>query len=173
MILNVLELSKIKKSEIKLKSIQVDSLITKVAEDSKISFESPHTDIIIQNTPEVLGDQTMVYQVFGNVIGNAVKYSSKSEKPKVKIVGETTDNVVIYKITDNGIGIDQEESKKMFKIFSRMNNAKEFKGNGVGLSIVHHLMEKMGGKISYESESGKGTTFILKFQKPNYDFINS
>jgi signal transduction histidine kinase len=58
----------------------------------------------------------------------------------------------------------------MFKIFSRMNNAKEFKGNGVGLSIVHHLMEKMGGKISYESESGKGTTFILKFQKPNYDF---
>lgn len=173
MILNVLELSKIKKSEIKLKSIQVDSLITKVVEDSKISFESPHTDIIIQNTPEVLGDQTMVYQVFGNVIGNAVKYSSKSEKPKVKIVGETNDNVVIYKITDNGIGIDQEESKKMFKIFSRMNNAKEFKGNGVGLSIVHHLMEKMGGKISYESESGKGTTFILKFQKPNYDFINS
>ena len=173
MILNVLELSKIKKSEIKLKSIQVDSLITKVAEDSKISFESPHTDIIIQNTPEVLGDQTMVYQVFGNVIGNAVKYSSKSEKPKVKIVGETNDNVVIYKITDNGIGIDQEESKKMFKIFSRMNNAKEFNGNGVGLSIVHHLMEKMGGKISYESERGKGTTFILKFQKPNYDFINS
>ena len=91
----------------------------------------------------------------------------------MKIVGETNDNVVIYKITDNGIGIDQEESKKMFKIFSRMNNAKEFKGNGVGLSIVHHLMEKMGGKISYESESGKGTTFILKFQKPNYDFINS
>lgn len=173
MILNVLELSKIKKSEIKLKSIQVDSLITKVVEDSKISFESPHTDIIIQNTPEVLGDQTMVYQVFGNVIGNAVKYSSKSEKPKVKIVGETNDNIVIYKITDNGIGIDQEESKKMFKIFSRMNNAKEFNGNGVGLSIVHHLMEKMGGKISYESESGKGTTFILKFQKPNYDFINS
>lgn len=173
MILNVLELSKIKKSEIKLKSIQVDSLITKVVEDSKISFESPHTDIIIQNTPEVLGDQTMVYQVFGNVIGNAVKYSSKSEKPKVKIVGETNDNVVIYKITDNGIGIDQEESKKMFKIFSRMNNAKEFNGNGVGLSIVHHLMEKMGGKISYESESGNGTTFILKFQKPNYDFINS
>ncbi len=173
MILNVLELSKIKKSEIELKSIQVDAMITKVVEDSKISFESPHTDIIIQNTPEVLGDQTMVYQVFGNVIGNAVKYSSKSEKPKVKIIGEIADNVVIYKITDNGIGIDQKESKKMFKIFSRMNNAKEFNGNGVGLSIVHHLMEKMGGKISYESESGKGTTFILKFQKPNYDFLNS
>lgn len=170
MIRNVLELSRIKKSEIELKKIEVDSLIEKLAEDSKISFNCPKTEIIIENTPEVLGDKTMVYQVFINVIGNAVKYSSKSKKPLVKIVGKVYDDAVTYSITDNGIGIDQKESKKMFKIFSRMNNAKEFKGNGVGLSIVHHLMEKMGGKISYESESGKGTTFILKFQKPNYDF---
>jgi len=170
MIRNVLELSRIKKSEIELKSIEVDALINTLAEDSKLSFNSPHTEIIIENTPEVLGDKTMIYQVFGNVIGNAVKYSSRSEKPLVKIVGEVYEDTVTYKITDNGIGIDKKESSKMFKIFSRMNNAKEFKGNGVGLSIVHHLMEKMGGKISYESESGKGTTFILNFQKPNYDF---
>jgi len=170
MIRNVLELSKIKKSEIELKRIEVDTLINKLVEDSKLSFNSPNTEIIIENTPEVLGDKTMIYQVFVNVIGNAVKYSSKSEKPLVKIVGEVYEDAVTYKITDNGIGIDKQESGKMFKIFSRMNNAKEFNGNGVGLSIVHHLMEKMGGKISYESEHGKGTTFILKFQKPNYDF---
>ena len=170
MIRNVLELSRIKKSEIELKNIQVDALIGTLAEDSKISFNSPQTEIIIENTPDVMGDKTMVYQVFVNVIGNAVKYSSKSKKPRVKIVGKVYDDAVTYSITDNGIGIDQKESGKMFKIFSRMNNAKEFKGNGVGLSIVHHLMEKMGGQISYESESGKGTTFILKFQKPNYDF---
>lgn len=170
MIKNVLELSKLKKSEIDLKKIEVDSLINKLAEDSKISFDSPHTEIIIEDTPEVLGDPTMVYQVFGNVIGNAIKYSSKSEKPLVKIKGEVYEDIVTYKISDNGIGIDEKESAKMFKIFSRMNNTKGFNGNGVGLSIVHHLMEKMGGKISYESESGKGTTFILKFQKPDYDF---
>ncbi|MDP9955663.1 light-regulated signal transduction histidine kinase (bacteriophytochrome) [Epilithonimonas hungarica] len=170
MIKNVLELSKIKKSEIELKRVEVDSLINKLAEESKISFNSPHTEIIIEDTPEVLGNQTMVYQVFVNIIGNAVKYSSKSEKPQVKIVGEVYEDDVTYRISDNGIGIKKEDSNKMFKIFSRMSNAKDFHGNGVGLSIVHHLMDKMGGKISYESESGKGTTFILKFQKPNYDF---
>ncbi len=170
MIRNVLELSKIKKSEIQLRKIEVDALINKLAEDSKISFNSPHTEFIIEDTPEVLGDKTMVYQVFVNVIGNAVKYSSKSEKPTVKIEGKVYNNAVTYKISDNGIGINKEESSKMFKIFSRMNNAKEFHGNGVGLSIVHHLMEKMGGDISYESEKGHGTTFILKFQNPNYDF---
>jgi len=170
MIKNVLELSKIKKSEIELKKIKVDPLINKLAEDSKISFDSPHTEIIIENTPEVLGDSTMVYQVFGNVIGNAIKYSSKSSKPLVKIIGEVYENGVTYKISDNGIGIDKEDADKMFKIFSRMSNAKAFHGNGVGLSIVQHLMEKMGGEISYESESGIGTTFILKFQNPDYDF---
>ncbi len=173
MIRNVLELSRIKKSEIELRSVEVETLISKLVEDSKISFGSPNTSIYIQNTPEVLGDKTMVYQVFGNVIGNAVKYSSKSENPKVRIIGEIDNDLVIYRISDNGIGIDKKEAKKMFKIFSRMDNAKGFNGNGVGLSIVHHLMEKMGGKISYESEAGKGTTFILKFQKPNYDFVNS
>ena len=170
MIKNVLELSKIKKSEIELKKIEVDLLINKLAEDSKVSFDAPHTEIIIENTPEVLGDPTMVYQVFGNVIGNAIKYSSKSSNPTVKIIGEVFHNQVTYKITDNGIGIDKKDADKMFKIFSRMSNAKAFNGNGVGLNIVQHLMEKMGGAISYESESGVGTTFILKFKKPDYDF---
>ena len=170
MMKNVLELSKIKKSEIELKKIEVDLLINKLAEDSKVSFDAPHTEIIIENTPEVLGNPTMVYQVFGNVIGNAIKYSSKSSNPTVKIIGEVFHNQVTYKITDNGIGIDKKDADKMFKIFSRMSNAKAFNGNGVGLNIVQHLMEKMGGAISYESESGVGTTFILKFQKPDYDF---
>ena len=170
MIKNVLELSKIKKSEIELKKIEVDSLINKLAEDSKISFDSPDTEIIIESTPEVLGDPTMVYQVFGNVIGNAIKYSSKSSRPTVKIIGQVFDNGVTYKISDNGIGIEKQDAGKMFKIFSRMSNATSFHGNGVGLNIVQHLMEKMGGEISYESESGIGTTFILKFQKPDYDF---
>ena len=173
MIKNVLELSKIKKSEIELKKIEVDSLINKLAEESKVSFDSPDTEIIIENTPEVLGDPTMVYQVFGNVIGNAIKYSSKSSKPTVKIIGEVYEHGVLYKISDNGIGIDKQDAGKMFKIFSRMSNATAFHGNGVGLNIVQHLMEKMGGEITYESESGIGTTFILKFQKPDYDFSTS
>ena len=170
MIKNVLELSKIKKSEIELKKIEVDDFINKLAEESKLSFDSPDTEIIIESTPEVLGDPTMVYQVFGNVIGNAIKYSSKSSRPTVKIIGEVYENLVMYKISDNGIGIEKHDAGKMFKIFSRMSNAAAFHGNGVGLNIVQHLMEKMGGEITYESESGLGTTFILKFQKPDYDF---
>ena len=54
----------------------------------------------------------------------------------------------------------------MFKVFSRMDNARGYKGSGVGLSIVNRIMQRIGGDISYESVPDKGTTFILKFKKP-------
>ena len=76
------------------------------------------------------------------------------------------DDEVVYKISDNGIGIHKGQDEKMFKIFSRMDNAKNFIGNGVGLSIVHRIMLRLGGSISYESAPNQGTTFILKFKKP-------
>ena len=54
----------------------------------------------------------------------------------------------------------------MFKIFNRMDNAKSFQGNGVGLSIVFRIMKRLGGNITYESKENEGTTFILTFKKP-------
>lgn len=67
---------------------------------------------------------------FLNIINNAVKYSSHQEDPKVEIWGIEEGDTVVYRISDNGIGIPQEEKHKMFKIFNRMDNAKKFKGNG-------------------------------------------
>ena len=74
---------------------------------------------------------------------------------------------VIYKITDNGIGIPESEKHRMFKIFNRMDNARKFKGNGIGLSIVHRIMNRIGGNVDYESNNN-GTCFILTFQNPKF-----
>ncbi|WP_394359172.1 ATP-binding protein [Chryseobacterium oranimense] len=63
------------------------------------------------------------------------------------------------------MGIPEQEKHKMFKIFNRMDNAKTFKGNGVGLSIVHRIMTRIGGNVDYESNK-EGTCFILTFKKP-------
>jgi len=108
----------------------------------------------------------MLHQVFLNIINNAIKYSSNQEKPVVEIEGSEEGNKIIYRIKDNGIGISEENKHKMFKIFNRMDNAKQFKGNGVGLSIVHRIMSRLGGNIDYESDKN-GTCFILTFQKPS------
>lgn len=162
---DVLQLSRAKHSEIQLESLQPARTIEKISENARITFDSPKSEIIIHECPEVLADKTMLHQVFLNIINNAVKYSSHKDYPKVEIGGTEDGETVIYRISDNGIGIPEEEKHKMFKIFNRMDNAKKFKGNGVGLSIVHRIMNRIGGNIDYESNK-EGTSFILTFKKP-------
>ncbi|NML56069.1 ATP-binding protein [Chryseobacterium cheonjiense] len=162
---DVLQLSRAKHSEIQLERLETAQTIEKICENAKITFGTPTSEVIIKECPAVLADKTMLHQVFLNIINNAIKYSSKQDKPVVKIEGNAKGDMVIYRISDNGIGIPVENKHKMFKIFNRMDNAKKFKGNGVGLSIVHRIMKRIGGNVDYES-STEGTSFILTFKKP-------
>jgi light-regulated signal transduction histidine kinase (bacteriophytochrome) len=162
---DVLQLSRAKHSEIQLEKLETLQTIEKICENAKITFGTPKSEVIIKACPEVLADKTMLHQVFLNIINNAIKYSSQQEKPVVVIEGTEQGETVIYRISDNGIGIPEENKHKMFKIFNRMDNAKKFKGNGVGLSIVHRIMKRIGGNVEYES-SPEGTSFILTFKKP-------
>ncbi|GAB0157346.1 ATP-binding protein [Chryseobacterium sp. Alg-005] len=162
---DVLQLSRAKYSEIQLEGIKTNTMIQKISENAKITFDSPKSEIIIRECPDVLADKTMLHQVFLNIINNAVKYSSHKDEPKVEIEGLEDGTTITYRISDNGIGIPEEEKHKMFKIFNRLDNAKKFKGNGVGLSIVHRIMKRIGGDVTYESSS-EGTSFILTFKKP-------
>ncbi|AZA58401.1 ATP-binding protein [Chryseobacterium shandongense] len=162
---DVLQLSRAKHSEIQLERLETLQTIEKISENAKITFGTSKSEVIIKACPEVLADKTMLHQVFLNIINNAIKYSSQQENPVVEIEGKEQGEMVIYRISDNGIGIPEENKHKMFKIFNRMDNAKKFKGNGVGLSIVHRIMKRIGGNVDYES-SPNGTSFILTFKKP-------
>lgn len=141
---DVLQLSRAKYSEIQLESLKTIPTIRKISDNAKMTYGSPTSEIIIKECPDVMADKTMLHQVFLNIINNAVKYSSHKDYPKVEIEGTEDGQTIIYRISDNGIGIPEEEKHKMFKIFNRMDNAKKFKGNGVGLSIVHRIMKRIG-----------------------------
>ena len=167
MMQNVLQLSRAKHSEIQLETIETNLTIRKITENAKITYDSQKSMVVIKECPEVLADKTMLHQVFLNIINNAVKYSSDREQPIIEIEGTEAGDQIIYRIKDNGIGIPEENKHRMFKIFNRMDNAKKFKGNGVGLSIVHRIMNRLGGNVDYESNK-EGTCFILTFQKPKF-----
>lgn len=167
MMQNVLQLSRAKHSEIQLETIETNLTIRKITENAKITYDSQKSMVVIKECPEVLADKTMLHQVFLNIINNAVKYSSDREQPIIEIEGTEAGDQIIYRVKDNGIGIPEENKHKMFKIFNRMDNAKKFKGNGVGLSIVHRIMNRLGGNVDYESNKD-GTCFILTFQKPKF-----
>jgi len=155
MMQDLLALSKAKKSEIVLSIIETKPIIEKIVHDVLLYYKTNDTQVVIEEVHNVLGDKTMFYEVFLNIIGNAIKYSSQAEHPIIKIWSELNEEEVIFKVKDNGIGIKQEDYNKMFKLFSRMSNTGNISGNGVGLSIAHRMMDRMN----------EGTTFILTFKK--------
>ena len=161
----ILQLSKAKNADLELQLIDANSLITKIVDEAKIYNNAANTNVIVRNTLDFCCDKTMAYEIFLNLINNAIKYSSQSENPEVIINATSDESYIIYTINDNGIGIKTEDRDKMFKLFSRMSNTSGFKGNGVGLSIVHRLMQRLNGSIDFISEENKGTKFIVKFKK--------
>jgi len=143
MMQDLLALSKAKKSEIVLSIIETKPIIEKIVHDVLLYYKTNDTQVVIEEVHNVLGDKTMFYEVFLNIIGNAIKYSSQAEHPIIKIWSELNEEEVIFKVKDNGIGIKQEDYNKMFKLFSRMSNTGNISGNGVGLSIAHRMMDRM------------------------------
>lgn len=146
--------------------VEVEQFVFKIVDDAVNRYNREKVNTIKISIGDVLpvyGDKTLLYQLFLNVIGNAVKYSSKKESPEISIQSSNTEDNVIYWIRDNGIGISQENRDKIFDIFKRLPDAQDFEGSGVGLTIVKRIMDKLNGEIELESELGSGTTFILKF----------
>ncbi|WP_313374510.1 ATP-binding protein [Chishuiella sp.] len=161
----ILVLSKTKKSDIQLEKVDPKLVIEKIIKELKIYYNATNTIVDIKDIHQIFGEKTMVYEVFLNTIGNAIKYSSLEKMPKITITSYPEKDNIIYHVTDNGIGIKKEDYSKMFKLFNRMSNTDGIKGNGIGLTIAQTMMKRMGGDICFESEEGNGTTFILKFRK--------
>jgi light-regulated signal transduction histidine kinase (bacteriophytochrome) len=103
----------------------------------------------------------MIRVVWNNLISNAVKYSSKQDKPLISIGSYLEDDTVTYFVKDNGVGFDMQFKDKLFGVFQRLHSEKEFEGNGVGLAIVQRIILKHDGNVWAEAEEGKGATFYF------------
>jgi chemotaxis family two-component system sensor kinase Cph1 len=165
MINEVLDYSKIGRLELTLTDVDPAPIINDVVRDLLLVYSLEDDSITIGATPKIQGDPVMISQVFANIIGNAVKYSMRSEPPKVSISGEETDYEVTYTVTDNGMGIDIKHLPKIFELFNRMDNVGDIEGSGVGLAIVKRIIEKHKGKIWVDSELGVGSSFYISFKK--------
>lgn len=171
---NILDISKIESGSYTLeeREYSIASMLMELGSiiDARIA-NRPITLImdIDEATPSKLyGDQTKVFQVLLNILTNAVKYT---EVGKIKlslssVVGR--DRVLLkFKISDTGYGIKKEDYDKLFEKFSRLDNAttNEIEGTGLGLVITKKYVDLMGGKITFESEYGVGTTFFVEINQ--------
>lgn len=110
--------------------------------------------------PKVFGNFVQVTQVFQNLIANAIKYQGEN-KPNIEVSAEKKDGMWLFAVKDNGIGIEQWFSERIFIVFQKLHDHRKYPGSGIGLALCKRVVEKHGGKIWFESEVGKGTTFLF------------
>jgi chemotaxis family two-component system sensor kinase Cph1 len=165
MINEVLEYSRIGRLELKPVEVDVATIIDDHIRDLKMVYNADHLKLNIKNAPTVMGDPTMVSQIFANLLSNAVKYSMPSGAPEVIIDAKEDEIETVYTIKDNGVGIDIKQLPRVFELFKRMDNVQDIEGTGVGLAIVKRIVEKHNGKIWVDSKLGEGSTFYVAFKK--------
>ena len=144
-------------------SVNCNALLEKVLHGLSNAIEEKQVRIEVDPLPTVTGDEGQLFQLFQNLISNAVKFHG-AEKPVVKISAKQDNSEWIFSIRDNGIGIDPDFFDRIFVMFQRLHERGAYQGTGIGLSIAKKIVERHGGKIWVESEPGTGSIFYFSLQ---------
>jgi light-regulated signal transduction histidine kinase (bacteriophytochrome) len=157
----LLKVSRIGTQPIEIQCIEMGPMIEGVLRTMKYQIQTSAAVVRIGDLPPCMGDPAQVNQVFTNLIDNALKYLDPARPGVISIDGHRKAKRSIYHVSDNGIGIQPECFSKIFEIYHRLNPEQENTGQGLGLTIVARIMERLGGHIAVTSEYGKGSTFIV------------
>jgi len=158
-------------SHAELKLVDVKLLIDSIVDSIQYLLQDKHVIIKSKNLPTIYSYETRLFMVFKNLIENGVKYN-KSISPTIHIDYKQKDDLHVFLIKDNGIGIAPEFHERVFGIFKRLHNREEYDGSGLGLNIVKKIVEKLDGNIDIvESELNEGSVFqvSLPILKPIED----
>ena len=179
---NILDISKIESSKEKVENIDysLKDIINElnIYVESKISKDVEFILNVDENLPSIInGDKTKIYRILNGLISNSIKFT-KSGKIELDIKGEIDkDNIkLIFKVSDTGIGIKESDFDKLFVKFNKINQDAEISSinsTGLGLAITKELIDLLDGEISFESNYGVGTKFIVSLNNKiiNYDKI--
>jgi signal transduction histidine kinase len=121
--------------------------------------------ITADNLPSIYCDRKRIYQVFENLLVNAVKFTVSAESPKIEIGCKNGKDFHQFYVKDNGIGIDPKYYLKIFDKFERLKEIEDEEGTGLGLAIVNRIVNNHGGRVWVESQKGRGATFYFTLPK--------
>jgi light-regulated signal transduction histidine kinase (bacteriophytochrome) len=133
--------------------------LVKEEQERKIQFKT-------SVSPPVKADENLMEIVFTNLISNAIKFTREREQAVIEFGYQTEGNERIYYIRDNGAGFDMGYVEKLFSPFQRLHSDHEYEGTGIGLASVQRVIQRHGGRVWAEAESGKGATFYFTLNPP-------
>ncbi len=145
-------------------NIALNGVLKKVTKSLNETIVANNAEIICGELPVVTGNETMLTELFQNLIENGIKYNLSNHRVIEIKVSETAVEWLFH-FKDNGIGFEQQYAQQIFKMFKRLHTDGEFQGTGIGLTICQKVVEKHGGQIWAESQKGVGTNFFFTLPK--------
>jgi len=162
---DLLEYSLAEKKPYTVEEVDLNAVLENFMRENSEVIADKKAHFSCSELPNILADKLSVTQLFQNLLGNALKYQRKGEIPSISIKYNETKKYWEFAVTDNGIGIADEDQDKVFVVFKRLHDRSEYPGTGIGLAICKKIVENHKGKIWIESEPGKGSTFHFTISK--------
>lgn len=158
---DLLMLSRAGRSEVRLQPVSLRACVQRALEALDVSIQETQALITIDDLPNIMGDPTLIQQIYQNLIGNAIKYCQR--QPMIHITAAQTPGGWVLGVRDNGIGILEQYREQVFSPFKRLHGRSEYDGTGVGLAICRKAVERHDGRIWVESclQSGSHFKFTL------------
>ncbi len=156
----LLSLSRLSRSDLHRETVDMSGLVRGICEEQLSAEPQRPMEFRIQDGVTAHGDTELLRAVLQNLIGNAWKFTGKTDTPAVEFGCENNAaGEKVYFVRDNGVGFDMAHAKRLFRAFERLHSKKEFDGTGIGLATVDRIIKRHGGRVWAESEPGCGSTF--------------
>lgn len=155
----LLSLARVSRQELLNERVDISALARTIVEDLRQQYPKHRVECIIEHNLLVNADPRLMKSLFGNLLGNAWKYTSRTQHARVEVSCTQATGGIVFAVRDNGAGFDMSCSQRLFEPFQRLHNPADFPGVGIGLAIVARIVRRYGGKITVDSEPGRGAIF--------------
>ena len=162
---DLLELAHLSRQTLLKVQIQPARLVKQVLGELRSAHPDREVAIKMAELPECMADESLLRQVYVNLLSNAFKFTGQRNPAVVEIGTLEQPDETVYFVRDNGAGFDMQHVARLFGVFQRLHGASEFAGTGIGLSIVQRIVNRHGGRVWAEGAVGEGATFY--FTLPN------
>lgn len=158
---DLLAFSQVEKKQVEYRHINLNHVIQDTLQDLEIMIREKEANIEITALPSIDADESMIRQLFGNIINNSLKYSKNDQRPQIQVTNRLNTHYLEIFIKDNGIGFDEKYLPKMFTLFQRLHTGDKYKGTGLGLAICRKIVALHNGAITASGRVNEGATFRI------------
>ena len=158
---SLLRLSRAGRVAIRFQSLDLKAMIEEILKTLAIQLQEAEGRVVLGDLPPCLSDATQLNPVFTNLLDNAIKYRDPKRPLVIRLSGWRQEGRVYYEIADNGLGVAAEHQAKIWQLFHRLEPGGKVSGEGIGLTLVRRLLDRLDGGIGLESQPGSGSRFLI------------